>query len=212
MRSLFILTFFILMTLIGQAVAQPKGYTAVKDLEGFRVRFSMESAKVMSITSDFRQEKELAALAEKMTSTGEFWFKRNNKVRIDYQKPFVYRLIMNGDKILLKDEQKENRVNVKSNKLFQQVNRIMLDCIQGTILNSDEFQTEVFEDSKTFLLEMTPKDKNLKQFFTTIRLHVDKIDYSVSRIEMHEPGGDQTVLTFFNKQLNQPVKDEVFSL
>jgi outer membrane lipoprotein-sorting protein len=209
MRSAMIL---ILIVISSQILAQVPGYKPVADLNTFRTKFSTESKKVLSIASDFRQVKELTALEEKITSTGKFWFKRSNKVRIDYQKPFSYKLVMNGDKILLKDEQKENRVNVKSNKLFQQVNQIMLDCIQGTILNSKDFTTTVYENDKMFLLEMVPVNKSLKDFFSGIRLHVEKVDYSVSEIEMHEPGGDKTVMTFTNKQLNQTVNDEVFAL
>ena len=194
-----------------QGIAQPAGFRAVPNVDDFKKRFSAESARVISISSDFRQEKELAALAEKMTSTGKFWFKRSDRVRIDYEKPFIYRLIINGDKILLKDEQKENRVNVKSNKLFQQVNKIMLDCIQGTILDSKDFTTSVSESDKQYLLQMTPVNKTIRDFFSTINLYVDKADYSASRIIMVEPGGDETLLIFTNKQLNKPMNDEVFA-
>jgi outer membrane lipoprotein-sorting protein len=194
------------------AFAQPAGFTPVADVVNFKKAFSAESARVLSITSDFQQEKELAALSEKITSTGKFWFKRSNRVRIDYEKPFIYRLVISGDKILLKDEQKENRVNVKSSKLFQQVNKIMLDCVQGTIMESKDFTTVVLENDKTYLMRMTPVNRSLRDFFATINLYVDKKDYSVSRIDMIEPEGDQTVLKFTNKLLNQPVKDEVFAL
>jgi outer membrane lipoprotein-sorting protein len=208
-RPSFVLIFIICIQLCH---AQSDPFKPIKDLNAFKGSFSTESAKVLSISSDFTQEKELSALKEKITSSGKFWFKRSNRVRIDYQSPFIYRLIMNGDRILLKDEQKENRVNVKSNKLFQQVNRIMVDCIQGTILSSKDFTTVVAENDKYYRLEMTPVNKNLKEFFSTINLYVEKADYSASRIEMNEPGGDRTVLTFSNKQINQTVNDEIFSL
>ena len=172
----------------------------------------MESAKVMSITSDFTQEKTLAALTETITSTGKFWFKRNNRVRIEYVKPFSYLMIMNADKIHVRDNQKENTINVKSNKVFQQVNRIMIDCVQGTILESKDFSTKVFESEKIYLLEMTPLSKSLRDFFQTILLKVDKRDYSVNAIEMNEPGGDQTIISFQNKKLNEQVADAVFAL
>lgn len=204
--------FGVLLLVSFQSLAQPAGFRPVPGVADFKKRFAEESARVTSITSDFRQEKELAALAEKMTSTGKFWFKRSDRVRIDYEKPFIYRLIINGDRILLKDEQKENRVNVKSNKLFQQVNKIMLDCIQGTILDSKDFTTTILENEQQFLLRMVPVNKGIKDFFSTIDLYVDKADYSVSRIIMMEPGGDQTLLVFTNKQLNKPVNDEVFAL
>lgn len=194
------------------ATAQYTGYKPVADLSAFRKAFATESGKVQTISSDFTQEKVLTALTEKITSHGKFWFKRSNRVRIDYIKPFVYRMVMNGDKMLVRDEQKENRINVRSNKLFQQVNRIMIDCVQGTILGSKDFTTRVFENDKNYLLEMTPSGKGLRDFFETIVLTVEKKDYSVRSIEMNEPAGDKTVISFTSKVLNAPVADEIFAL
>ncbi len=195
-----------------KSVGQYAGYKPVADLTAFKKTFTSESAKVMTITSDFKQEKILSALTEKITSTGKFWFKRNNRVRIEYLKPFSYLMIMNADKIHVRDNQKENTINVKSNKVFQQVNRIMIDCVQGTILESKDFSTKVFENEKVYLLEMTPASKSLRDFFQTILLKVDKRDYSVNAIEMNEPGGDQTIISFHNKKLNEQVTDAVFAL
>jgi outer membrane lipoprotein-sorting protein len=192
--------------------AQYNGYKPIADLDAFKKKFTMESAKVMSITSDFTQEKTLMALTEKITSSGKFWFKRNNRVRIEYIKPFAYLMIMSGDKMMVRDNDKENKINVKSNKLFQQVNRIMIDCVQGTILDSKDFTSKVFEDDKVYLLEMTPASKSLREFFQTILLTVDKSDYSVKSIEMNEPAGDKTIISFKNKRLNEQVADAVFAL
>jgi outer membrane lipoprotein-sorting protein len=190
--------------------AQSKNFTEVSDIPGFRKKFGIESEKVQTIASDFKQQKQLTALTETITSTGKFWFKRADKVRIDYQNPFVYRMIMNGDKMQVKDDQKESTVNVKSNRLFQQVNRIMVDCIQGTILESKDFSTKVFENENTFRLEMTPVAKGLRDFFKVIVVTVDKKDYAVNSIEMNEPAGDFTIITFTSKIVNQPVNDEIF--
>lgn len=192
--------------------AQYTGYERLENVAAFRSQFAAESSKVMSISSDFKQTKELIALTERITSYGKFWFKRSNLVRIDYEKPFVYRMVMNGEKIFIKDEQKQSTVNVRSNKLFQQVNRIMVDCIQGTILESKDFTSQVFDSRERYLLELTPASKALKEFFDKIILVVDKKTYAVDEIKMIESGGDYTLLTFTNKVLNQPIKDEVFAL
>lgn len=211
-KAVFLLT-LITVTLIPFSVeAQYPGYSSIKDLEVFKKRFASESANVMSITSKFTQEKVLSALTEKITSEGLFWFKRSNKVRIEYQKPFVYKMIMNDGKILVKDDQKETRVNVSSSKLFQQVNRIMIDCVQGTILTSKDFTVRVFENEKIYLLEMTPTSKTLKDFFSTIVLLVERSNYSAKSIEMNEPSGDKTTITFFDKKLNAQVSDAIFAL
>ncbi|HEX6224439.1 MAG TPA: outer membrane lipoprotein carrier protein LolA [Chryseolinea sp.] len=204
----------VIIVLVGttQVTAQYDGYRSIADLPAFKKKFAQESSKVMSITSDFTQDKTLMALTEKISSSGKFWFKRNNRVRIEYLKPFTYLMVINGDKMMVRDSDKENKINVKSNKLFQQVNRIMVDCVQGTILDSKDFTTKVFEGEKLYLLEMTPAAKTLREFFQTIVLTVDKQDYSVSSIEMNEPAGDKTIISFKNKRLNEQVADAVFAL
>jgi outer membrane lipoprotein-sorting protein len=187
-------------------------YVRINDFASFKKKFGAEASKINSITSSFTQEKILVALTEKITSTGTFAFKRANKVRIEYTRPFVYLMIMNGDKMKIRDDQKENTVNMRSNKMFRQINSIIMDCIQGTILDSKDFTSEVFENNDSYLLQMKPVSKNLKEFFETINVVVDKNDYSVNSIEMNEPSTDKTVMKFVNKKINQPVADEVFAL
>jgi outer membrane lipoprotein-sorting protein len=196
----------------GQVYAQYSGYKPVADVAAFKKELAAQSGKINTIASNFTQEKILTALTEKIVSTGTFKFKRSNKVRLQYTKPFTYLMIMSGDKMKVKDDQKETQINVRSNKLFQHINRIMIDCIQGTILDSKDFSTRVFQNEKGFLLEMTPATKSLKEFFSNIVLRIEKVDYSVSSIEMNEPSGDQTIMTFTDKKLNVPIEDEVFAL
>jgi outer membrane lipoprotein-sorting protein len=202
----------LLFLLSASAYAQHQGYKPVSDLPAFKKEFAVQSSKIMTITSGFTQQKILTALTEKITSSGTFKFKRSNKVRLEYIKPFSYLMIMNGDRMKVKDEKKESQVNVKSNRLFQQINRIIMDCIQGTILESSDFTTKVWEDDKTYRIEMSPVSKGLKDFFQTIGLTVDKKDYSIKSIEMNEPSGDQTIITFTDKKINDQVPDEVFAL
>lgn len=197
---------------ISEVLGQYNGYKAIPEIAAFKKQFTTESSKILSIESDFTQEKMLTALTEKITSEGKFWFKRSNKVRIEYIKPFTYLMIMNGDKVLLRDGTKENRVNTKSNKLFQQVNRIMVDCMEGTIMDSKDFSVKVFENDKSYLLELTPAAKTLRSFFETVVLIVEKKDYTVRSIDMNEPGGDKTTLVFKDKKLNTQLADAVFAL
>ena len=115
-------------------------------------------------------------------------------------------------KMLVRDDQKENKINIRSNKLFQQVNRIVIDCVQGTILDSKDFSVRVFENDRSVLIEMTPSTKGLREFFQTIVLTVEKKDHSVQSIKMNEPLGDTTTLFFTDKTLNEPISDAVFTL
>ncbi|MES2891132.1 MAG: outer membrane lipoprotein carrier protein LolA [Bacteroidota bacterium] len=210
MRSSFLIVIFILSAQFG--FSQYTGFTPVADLAKFSSAFAEASQKIRSIKSNFVQVKELSMLAEKITSKGKFLFKKESMVRMEYTQPFQYLMILNRDKIFVKDAQKENKVSAKSNKIFQQINQVMIDCMQGTILSNKDFQTRVFENKTAYLVEMVPVVKGLKAMFKHINVTVDKNDYSVNTIEMLELSGDNTTLRFSNKELNTNIEDALFNI
>ena len=204
---------FLCFLLLQQLVqAQPRGFKPVADMELFRSSFSAASQKITSLKSDFVQEKNLAMLEEKIVSSGKFWFRRENLVRMEYQHPFQYLMIMNGNNVYIKDGQQENRISVKSNKLFQKINKITVDCIKGAVLNNPDFKTTVFENQQQYMLELVPVAKGLSDFFARIQVTIDRKDYSVIRINMIEAGGDNTVISFQKKELNSTIPDAVFAI
>jgi outer membrane lipoprotein-sorting protein len=200
-----------LITISAVKATDYPGFKPVSDIAAFKKNYIAVSSKIQTLQADFKQNKTISALTEEITSKGKFWFKRNDKVRMDYVEPFVYRLIINGDKIAVRDNQKESKVNVKSNKLFQEVNRVMIDCMQGTVLDNKTFTTRFFENETSFLLELTPATKTFKEFFSTIVLVIERKDYSPKSILLNEPEGDKTLINLSNKVINGQVSDEVFS-
>lgn len=205
---------FLLLVLVSgiSANAQYPGYAAVSDLTKFKADFAAATLRTNSIKSDFVQEKNLAMLSEKITSKGKFWFKKESQVRMEYSQPYQYLMILNKDKVYVKDGQKESKVSTKSNKLFQQINKIMIDCMQGTALNNPDFKTRVFENKNNSLVELTPLTKGMKELFKSINVIVDKKDFSVVSIEMQELSGDNTVIRFTNKELNASIPDSLFAI
>ncbi|MEO6230628.1 MAG: outer membrane lipoprotein carrier protein LolA [Ferruginibacter sp.] len=205
--------FLILILITGYVVkAQYAGYAPLTDVAKFKTDFANATQKTATIKSNFVQEKELSMLAEKIVSKGMFWFKKNNMVRMEYTQPFKYLMILNNDKVYVKDAQKETKVSAGSNKLFRQINDIMIDCMQGTTLNNADFKTRIFENKTTYLVELVPVVKGLKELLKHINVVVDKKDYSVNSIEMLELSGDNTVIRFVNKELNANIQDALFTI
>lgn len=210
MRKLFLLSVVLVATVF--AKAQYAGYKPVTDATAFKAQFAAASQKTTTIKSDFVQEKNLSMLAEKIISKGKFWFKKENSVRMEYTQPFLYLMILNGTNVYIKDSQKENKVSTKSNKLFQQINKIMVDCVKGEALQSTDFSVKIFENNTSFLAELSPLNKNMKSLFKNINIVIDKKDYGVIRIEMHEPSGDNTIINFINRELNTNLADALFAI
>jgi outer membrane lipoprotein-sorting protein len=199
-----------LWTTAGAATAQYAGYKLVTDAAAFEAQFAAASQKISTIKSDFIQEKNLSLLAEKIVSKGQFWFRKENRVRMEYTQPFQYLLVINGSNVYIKDSQKESRMSTKSNKLFKQINNVIIDCVNGRALQGGNFTVKIFEGNATYLAELSPVDKNLKALFSHINMIIEKKDYAVSRIEMHEPSGDNTTMKFINRQFNTPLADPLF--
>ena len=192
--------------------AQFTGYKPVSDASAFKQVFTAASLKITSVKCDFMQEKNLSMLSEKMISRGKFWYKKPGLLRMEYLQPFQYLMIFNKTDVLIKDGDKENKISSKSNKLFGQINDIMVDCIRGTVLQNPDFNTSAFEGKQDFLIELSPTAKNLKEYFKSIQLKVDKKDFSAISIEMIEQSGDNTIIHFTNKELNAIIPNSIFNI
>jgi outer membrane lipoprotein-sorting protein len=191
---------------------QYPGFTLLNHPETFKRSFAQATATTESIQSDFKQEKSLSMLSENINSTGKFWYRKKDKIRMEYIQPYSYIMILNGGKIFVKEGQKENKISANSNKVFQQVNRILIDCVGGSMLDNPDFQSRIFESQSSFLVELVPQAKNLKDLYKNINILIDKKDYTAIAIEMFELSGDKTIIRFQNKILNAPINDLVFNI
>jgi outer membrane lipoprotein-sorting protein len=131
-------------------------------------------------------------------------------LRWEYSSPSKYLIVINKDKVVIKDEKKTTKYDMNSNKVFKEINDIMLSCVQGTIFKSNKFKTAYFENDKFYKLELIPQVKNMKESFKKINLYFDKSVTSVAKMEMIEGNDDLTSLDFSNKKLNAAIAETIF--
>lgn len=205
MNKLFLLIF---LPFIGLS----QNFKIVKDTTVLKQKIESMSKATNSIEADFVQEKNLSMLSEKVISKGHFVFKKENLLRWEYSSPSKYLIVINKDKIMIKDEKKTTKYDMNSNKVFKEINDIMLSCVQGTIFKSNKFKTNYFENDKGYKLELIPQVKNMKETFKKINLYFDKTVTSVSKMEMVENNDDLTSLDFTNKKINAPVSETIFTV
>jgi outer membrane lipoprotein-sorting protein len=185
-------------------------FKLVKDTLVLKLKVENMSKALNSIDADFVQEKNLSVLSEKIISKGHLMFKKENLLRWEYFTPSKYLIVINREKVFIKDEKKTSKYDMNSNKVFKEINDIMISCVQGTIFKSSKFKTSYFENEKYYKLEMTPNTKNMKDSFKKINLYFDKTITSVSKIEMIETSEDFTLIEFLNKKLNAPISENSF--
>jgi outer membrane lipoprotein-sorting protein len=191
---------------------QYSGYTEVKETGSFKKLFIQSASATESIQADFTQEKSLTMLSEKIISSGKFFFRKKDRLSMEYTKPYPYLLILNGGKIYVRDGEKETKISAGSNPVFQQVNRILIDCVSGNILDNPDFQYRIFENAGSWLLEFKPMANNLKELYKNINIVLDKKDFTASSIGLYDATGDKTIIRFQNKQINAQIPDSQFHI
>ena len=184
----------------------------VKDPAKLMEQVNLFSQKTTSITADFIQEKEMSFLEEKVISSGKFYFEKEKKLRWEYTIPFVYAIILNGERIRIIDEGKVRDFDAGANRMFLEISNVMTGLVNGTLLNSDQFITTWLEAPAYYLAKLTPTGAAMKDYLSGIELKLNKTDFSVEELKMFEKSGDFTHIIFHKKKLNEAIPDDIFRL
>jgi len=204
---------FLFCLLLGiPAFAQPKGYSPVKNTQAFQQELIQSNRTKQTISSDFTQTKNLSLLEDRIVAKVKFLFKKEDRVRIEYTSPYYYLLVMNGGQILVKDEQKTSRINTGNSKLMQSVNRVMIDCMQGSVFQNPDFTVTAYENNTGYLLQLVPATAAMKNMFRQIEVQLDRRSLDVSRLTMKEAGGDYTDMDFRNTKHNVALDETLFKV
>lgn len=176
---------------------------------------SENAAKISSIQSSFKQVKHLSFLSDKVTSGGKFVFRKNNSdnsLKWAYTTPFIYTIVIDGNKITMKDGTKISSFDMSSSKVFEEINDIMVRSLNGTILSDNKnFTFSINESGNELLIEMTPvKGTPLTDYFKNIKMVMDKTDFTVNTLTMIENSGDFTELVFTDKKINGKIDGKEF--
>ena len=204
-------TFLLYLISAFSAHAQPSKFKPAENPDKLKQELIKSTKQLQSIKCDFVQEKNLSFMSEKIMAYGTLRYKKPEKVRMEYSKPFQYLMILNNGMIYIKDAGKVNQFNARSNKMFRQINDILLQSMDGSISENKDYKVNYFESDSQIMIELMPLGKDLKSMIQAIRLIMDKKDYGVVRFEMTETAGDYLHINFSNKELNATLADEVFS-
>lgn len=205
-----ILSLFICTSIL---YAQKKDFKEIENIDKAKIELAKLSKNTTTIQSKFIQEKHLSFLTENIISKGEFYFKSPNQLRWEYSAPFEYIIIFNDKNIIIKDEEKISTFDTESNKMFSEINNMMIGTIQGNLFTDNErFDVKYFENTHQYLLELDPKLPEMKNMLKTIKIYIDKSDISVAKIKMIESSDDYTSINFVNRKLNKPIDNEKFNI
>ena len=174
---------------------------------------SKAASAVTSMKCSFVHTKHMRLLNEKMVSKGKMYYQKSDKLRWEYVSPYNYTFILNGSNVLLKNKKRNDVIDVNQNKLFKEIAQIMMSSVVGHNLSDDKsFKTKISETSVEYVASMVPLRKNMKQMFKTIVIHFNKKKKYVTKVELLENNGDQTIIELQNISINEAISASLFSI
>jgi len=188
----------------------PSDFKPVNESKAVIQKLDSFALSLNSIRSSFIQEKHISVLEEDITSQGKFIFRRPNTLKWSYQKPINYEIALIDGKFKINNDGKTSEFDINSNKMFTEVNNMIVSMVNGSILTSASFGVRLFENTKQYKAVLVPKQKDFKRFISEIHIFFEKSDLMVSKIRMLEASGDYTLISFNSRVKNSPVSDSEF--
>lgn len=204
------LCLFLFLIVCLPVVAQ-KELKPLTSIDGFQERLKKEAASLSSIESDFTQEKYLDVFNDKIISKGRFYYRQENKIRMDYTTPVDYQIVINGQKLKIVSEGKSNVVNLGSNRMMDEMKGMLAACMVGDLSSiTSAYKLDYYESPSLYVVKIRPVSKSVQAYISEIVISINKEDMSVQTLRLSENEKDYTEYRFTNRKYNTLTNDEKF--
>lgn len=204
MNKLLYVLFLLACTVTAQTPLSSAEATVLKK------KVQQQAQKMQTMTVDFVQLKHLDFLSNDIETSGNLALKQPNLVKWEYTTPFKYSVLFKDNMLYINDDGKKSDVNMGSNKLFGQLNNLIVNSITGDLFKENEFDISYFKAANGNQVLFIPKDSKLRKYISQFKLFFNTEGY-VTQVKMIEPSGDYTIISFSNRKLNNPLSDAVFA-
>lgn len=186
---------------------------SAQEIMTFKAAMKDKNAQINSLSSPFVQTKTMSILKEPSIMKGVIYFKTSNKFRWEYMHHPKFIFAQSGSNIYTQTGDKVQVVTDNSAKLYEEISKLVQESINGNILeNSKDFSASYEQNSKFVKIDLTPKQRGLKRFISSITLYIDKKTMLASKFIMFEANGDATIIEFEKIKTNIPLDDQLFIL
>jgi outer membrane lipoprotein-sorting protein len=182
-------------------------------VSAFQERLKKEAAGIHTIESNFTQEKYLDVFEEKVISQGRFFYRREDKIRMEYSRPLSCLIVISGQKLKIVSEGKSTVITLGSSPMMNEIKSIISACMVGDLNSlSSSYQPDYFENASLYVVRIQPVYKNVQAYIREIVVSLDKKDMSVRTLRLWETEKDYTEYIFSHKKYNTIVPDELFTI
>lgn len=212
MKNKLILLLLCLMS--GMGITRGQDHTQTTSQIEILAAIDRSASMLRSLRCEFVQTKELSLLQDRMVSYGVLYYQQEGgKLHWEYQTPYRYTFILNGNRVMIQSGERTDVIETSGNRMFQEIARIMMNSLTGKCLSdTSDFEVRIATTAGQWIAELTPRRREMKQFFACVRLHFDSDQQLVTQVEMIEMNGDRTVIDLKNIKTNVPIDESVFAV
>ena len=177
--------------------------TANWTLDGVLAMLDKSAQDFHSLTADIEHVKYTAVVKDSSAETGQIFVRRDDKMRIDFQKPDPRTILRNGDSLFVFTP-KINRVeeyNIGKHRSFADQYLALGFGTKGETLKKNYVVTligeEEFDNRKTVVLELTPKSDQARSQIARIRMWIDEASWLPVQQKFFETSSDDYFLSHY---------------
>ncbi|WP_178987443.1 LolA family protein [Winogradskyella schleiferi] len=175
-----------------------------------KAKVKAQAFAISTLTSDFTQYKHLDFLANDIVTSGKLAYKSPNMVKWEYLNPFKYSVLFKNDKLFINDEGNKSDVDLSSNKMFKQLNILIINSVKGDMFDDDKFEIAYFKKDKNGEVHFSPKDNEFAKYIKSFHILFND-EGAVMELKMIEPSEDYTRIVFSNRKINTKLSDALFT-
>ena len=187
-------------------------FIKIENPEEIKAKIISKAKSTINIHADFTQEKHLDLFKEVIHSNGEFYFQKPNSIRWQYVNPISYTIVLANKKVQIKDEESLKEYDMSSNPVFKEINKLLLNSLNGDILNSKDFKIEFYSNNTEYMTRLLPQNTAMTDYLNSIEIYFNKIDFGVIGIKLNENTDDFTYIKFTQRIINGQIPDHIFKL
>ncbi len=200
-------TILLLFASLSSAMAD---FTEEDELEIFLQAIQNSSDQVRSFSSDFTQEKILTLFTKPIFFYGKLFIVRPDRLRWEFTSPVASILILNGDEgVRCYDQAVPAKFQLSADPVMKMVARQLWLWLGGDYKRLGQlYKLQKLTGS---ILKIIPEDKETADFITSVTIVFDEKSLQPLKVEIMEPGGDLTRISFHSSVINGPLPEKLFT-
>ena len=190
------------------------GFTGKEDLDPKLIelidRIDQKSNTIQTMRAHFKQRKEISLLKEPVEMFGDFYLKRPDGIKFDFDPKEDLILILTAEEMVALSPKAKKANRVKMKKKNQLVQRLLSEKIK-TLSKYFTVEQVAEEADGGVHLALYPSKRRLKKRFQEIHVWVNP-DFLINRVKVLSKDGDLYELALEQIEINRELPADLFDV